>query len=400
MRSYFVSSLAAVFVSLGASGVVTKLNAADGPSRGTGTSSPNSLVVHEWGTFTSFSGSDGRLVGFRPDNSNLPTFVYYQQDNSKVGRLARAGSISMETPVTYFYANEGVRVSVNVRFPKGWITEWFPFASKAPSVDEPGQSIRWNVKLLPGEQVRFHQEKRGNHYYHARETDSVPLQAEIEPNRELHDDPLHGGAIVQREKFLFYRGVGSFEPLVTIRSLGGGKIRVKNAVSQRVPALMLVSVQDGAVLKFKSLGGLDAGKEMDAMLPEKSNDAFAEAIVNELTAAGLYEKEAKAMVKTWSDSWFDEPGTRLLYVLPQSKTDELLPITIEPKPAEIVRVMVGRHDFMTVEQEAEAERQAKRARTARSELVGVDQEFAKLGRFAEQARQMAEKRIEAKPESR
>ena len=34
------------------------------------------LIVHEWGTFTSFSGSDGKLVGFRPNNQDLPNFVY------------------------------------------------------------------------------------------------------------------------------------------------------------------------------------------------------------------------------------------------------------------------------------------------------------------------------------
>ncbi|MFM8273889.1 MAG: hypothetical protein ACKODX_16375 [Gemmata sp.] len=33
------------------------------------------LVAHEWGTFTSFSGSDGVPVGFTPNNSDLPRFV-------------------------------------------------------------------------------------------------------------------------------------------------------------------------------------------------------------------------------------------------------------------------------------------------------------------------------------
>jgi hypothetical protein len=359
-------------------------------------------VVHEWGTFTSFSGSDGRPVGFLPDNSNLPSFVYYQGENTKAGRLARAGAVSMETPVTYFYANEPMGVSVNVRFPKGWITEWYPFAARAPGQnqpdadepgeDKPGQAIRWDVKLLPREPVRFPEEKHGNHYYHARETDSVPVQTEIDPR----DYSLRGGVIVQREKFLFYRGVGSFELPVSIRSLGSGKVQIKNTTGQRVEGLMLVvSIKDGGV-HCKALGGLDAGKEMEALLPEKIDESSTETLVKSLTAAGLYEKEAKAMVKTWSDSWFREAGARLLYLVPQTRTNELLPIKIDPKPAEIVRVMVGRHDFITVEQEAEADRQIKRARAATAELAGVDQQFAKIGRFAEQARQMAEKRLDQK----
>ena len=63
------------------------------------------LIVHEWGTFTSFSGSDGVPVGFQPNNNDLPDFVYFQEGekNSKEARLARAGLVSMETPVIYCY---------------------------------------------------------------------------------------------------------------------------------------------------------------------------------------------------------------------------------------------------------------------------------------------------------
>ncbi len=71
---------------------------------------PRHLVVHEWGTFTSFSGSDGVAVGFYPNNSDLPPFVYYQEDEtSKAARLAANGTVSMETPVMYFYTDRPQR---------------------------------------------------------------------------------------------------------------------------------------------------------------------------------------------------------------------------------------------------------------------------------------------------
>ena len=73
------------------------------------------------------------------------------------------------------------------------------------------------------------------------------------------------------------------------------------------------------------------------------------------------------MVKTWDSAWFGEEGTRLLYLVPRAKTDELLPLTMDPKPTELVRVLVGRHDFLTPEQEAVADREYKRlARRRRS----------------------------------
>ena len=61
-----------------------------------------------------------------------------------------------------------------------------------------------------------------------------------------------------------------------------------------------------------------------------------------LVRAGLYPKEAAAMVKTWRASYFTEAGTRVLYLLPQAFTDAVLPLRVQPAPEEVVRVLVGR----------------------------------------------------------
>src|SRR4051794_2247588 len=91
------------------------ITAAAGPA-----APPEKLVVHEWGTFTSFAGSGGTPVGFRPDNSALPDFVYRTKDAlSKSGLLAHAGTVSLETPVLYFYTDRETKASVKVDFPKG-----------------------------------------------------------------------------------------------------------------------------------------------------------------------------------------------------------------------------------------------------------------------------------------
>jgi len=65
-----------------------------------------------------------------------------------------------------------------------------------------------------------------------------------------------------------------------------------------------------------------------------------------LTANGLYPREAAAMLETWRDSWFTE-GTRLLYVVPQAAVDAILPLDIEPRPAQVARVFVGRIEVIT-----------------------------------------------------
>lgn len=63
---------------------------------------------------------------------------------------------------------------------------------------------------------------------------------------------------------------------------------------------------------------------------------------------GLYRKEARAMVETWRDSWFEE-GTRLFYIFSKQSVDSVLPLTIQPAPADITRVFVGRMEIITPE---------------------------------------------------
>jgi hypothetical protein len=65
-----------------------------------------------------------------------------------------------------------------------------------------------------------------------------------------------------------------------------------------------------------------------------------------LVAHGLYPREAKAMVDSWSGSWFEQ-GTRVLYILPPDAVDAMLPLRIEPEPVELKRVFVGRIEVAT-----------------------------------------------------
>jgi len=65
-----------------------------------------------------------------------------------------------------------------------------------------------------------------------------------------------------------------------------------------------------------------------------------------LVSAGLYQKEAAAMVETWRDSWFEE-GARLLYIVPRQSVDAILPLDIVPQPKDVARVFVGRVELFT-----------------------------------------------------
>jgi hypothetical protein len=120
-----------------------------------------------------------------------------------------------------------------------------------------------------------------------------------------------------------------------------------------------------------------------------------------LIGQGLYEKEARAMVKTWSKDWFGEDGTRVLYLVAEPVTTEFLPLTIDPKPDKLVRVLVGRHDVLTPEREREVDAQVKRLNgPSNAESKAADTELDKLGRYRYAAQKAAEARLTASGRAR
>src|SRR5580700_6350647 len=88
------------------------------------------LTAHEWGTFTSIAGKDGLAMKWSTlrGTADLPSFVEHL--NGAQFKAGLRGRVRMETPVLYFYSPHETTVSVNVRFSKGVITEWYPRASR------------------------------------------------------------------------------------------------------------------------------------------------------------------------------------------------------------------------------------------------------------------------------
>ena len=109
-------------------------------------------------------------------------------------------------------------------------------------------------------------------------------------------------------------------------------------------------------------GVLKPGQALTDVIPSMEHarpvDEFIKAIAEDLqgrlVASGLFEKEARAMVNTWRSSYFKPDGVRVLFVLPQSWTDRFIPIDIKPKPAELIRVMVGRVELLDPSRERRA----------------------------------------------
>jgi hypothetical protein len=100
---------------------------------------------------------------------------------------------------------------------------------------------------------------------------------------------------------------------------------------------------------------------------EPDREVFARTVGAVVTTAlveqGLYVDEARAMVATWSRSWFQQDGARVVYLLPREQVDAVLYLGLEPRPKELVRVLVGRLEIITPAAQQRVERALREHRS-------------------------------------
>lgn len=359
------------------------------PSPSRAATGPAGLVAHEWGTFTSIAGRDGTGLDWRPlrVKSDLPKFVYSIEKKDGFRNTVKDGGkgfpsrVRMETPVIYFYTPSEMEVDVAVSFPDGIITEWYPQAGQVNGLFGPdsrtlhGNGITWgNIKLVPEGKNDFLREAATSHYYPARETDATPIQV-------CNADKSR----VETEKFLFYRGLGNFNLPLQAKIEGNG---LKLSAAYRnflavAPTDLMVFENRGGKIGFRVVSAVTGETTVERPALDADLESVLAHLQKTLVAHGLYEKEARAMIATWRDSWFEE-GLRIFYILPRKTTDEILPLEINPKPVETVRVLVGRTEVITPEMTAEVKTRAAGLRSASAkERANAYETLRALGRFYE-----------------
>jgi len=373
--------------------------------------------AHEWGTFTSLVGSNGITQnGMYHEDERLPAFVHgfgeTRPASSSIDmnllRPLAFGPIpdpeatpvprppcrnkgcfgdevlktnvitqKMETPVIYFYADHAQHIDVNVKFPEGVFTETYP----APVSSSPQRNDK-NFAITNG-QAHFAVDVL------AQKTASVPyVESEniYSHARNVNSNVVRNGN--EQEKFIFYRGLGRFQPRFSITSQNG-------AVALQVPAnampqaAFLVHVDQQGQSQLLEVSGLVAGQRK--VIPAttiqvlENHNSKSQAVLtgarakNTLVAAlvrsGLYQDEAQAMINTWENGYLKVPGLRLLYILPRAEVDQVLPLNFSPAPENFTRVFVGRIEILIDTEE----KQILTSILQQRENFDV----ASLGRFAE-----------------
>jgi hypothetical protein len=332
-----------------------------------------SLIVHEWGTFTSLQDENGRGIGgINSDDEPVPDFVHNiasglllpaSAQSKSVARCHPGVTMRLETPVIYFYPPENFHSHFDVRvaFNGGWITQYFPNATvEAPGIDQDGFGPLepWTHGNLEWKNIFF--------------TDSEELPA---TNARVWTAPrLDNAATVEtngeHEKFLFYRGVGHKDaPIRLVRS--GPEFTITKETND-IADLWLVDIRPDGTTAFRVLHPFNQApafvlKTPSTFKPEEySTSATSElrsALHKALVTAGLFDNEADALLETWQISYFKSPGLRLFFLVPEKWTSGTLPLRISIRgearggvdraaPVQITRVMVGRIEIVTPEERA------------------------------------------------
>lgn len=361
-----------------------------------GAASPD-FTVHEWGTFTSIYASDGRmLTGLELEEEPLPGFAYSHvgmlnggradPDSPQVTSYAAKGwqrplanvTVKMETPVLYFYGDTGFTADVRVAWHGGSISQWYPQRSggETPPAFELKREEGQPVQTVGGE-IDFAQGYEG----------SIEWQVEVEP--PLSADLFKPGETLtwlyprvpdanilrageETEGFLFYRGVGNFQPQVDFSIDAEGALHMANDYADSIPFALVIE-HDGSSMRVYEANGLPAGEQLSIAETdwEKLNwnewrDEIYHRMSTGLARSGLTIDEARAMTRTWWRSYFETPlevdgvnCPRVFWVMPSAAVEEILPLQIEPKPQNIIRVLVGRAEILRPAAEVKLREQAQ-----------------------------------------
>jgi len=315
------------------------------------------LLMHEWGALDYTQGIDNAAIDSHgEDTSDLPEFVQVWSQLAKQAvrpnQLPRG--IIVRKPIVYFYSDKKLLLNFSVACPHGMFTQWYPKAWRVnpdPSSADPETSLNGiggstgllvfkNFDLVPGPAPALPAVPEAAWWWPiCRDTDSTPISVD--------------GVM---EKFLFYRGRIADVPAV-VRVDGGAQYKYTLVNTKRAEAVqhILVVHVAGGKGTAKYFPALKADEKIDVEMPmpagakpvaEFANE-MRQKLAEDLEESGLFPKEAAGMTRIWQKGWFETEGVRVIYLNPPLATSTLMPVKIDPQPAESVRAYLIAVECMT-----------------------------------------------------
>lgn len=272
---------------------------------------PADFVVHEWGVIT----TDDRL----DPTAAPPPFVH------RASEFAPQDGPALRKPVMYFYpgATAG-RGAIDVRV-------GIPAASFDTTIFYPGAAVEGlspRGLQVPG--LHFTLRTGGDH--------------RLPPNPPAWwvACRVPGAASVasadgEGEGFLFYetRIDVPGRPSFSLEELDGPLARVTAAPTGMSDVVAIA--RWGSAVHVGAVDTVATGATPAFSLSPASAEIARREVRDRLVRAGLYEAEANALVRVWSDSLDGDPAV-VLYRLDPTVVSSLVPLTVTPAPASLVRV--------------------------------------------------------------
>lgn len=299
------------------------------------------LTVHEWGVFRVNTDAAFANAELRAEWDDLPEFMYGHVKGRVVPQHWGAVEIR-KRPIIFFHSEAAVRARVKIEFPGGQAGVWYP-ATERPAVEgfekQPkiGNVLEWNLGIgqCPNGWIPKNPNypEIGNKHWvsRIRQVKSDDIYSLYSPNFTE----------VERDKFLYYDGIFPQGKWLRV-AVEADVVSVTSKVKHPVFDVTIID-RRGDKLRVSRVAKLDAGetiKKVEFKDVEASSFPIegSQILLKQLVDAGLFKDEAESLVDLWKKELFETPGVNLFFRLPQGEYDARLPLTISPKPAEVVRV--------------------------------------------------------------
>lgn len=318
-------------------------DASDGQDAAQGSDAPGpaplgAWTLHEWGTVTSFQGSNGATVaGVVQPEEALPGFVVRADAAPRVASPAWR----VQAPAFYVHAETPGRLDVALQVHGGHLLAAWPPPDDGGAPDGDGR-LSWTLDVGPA----------------AAAPEALAGPGSLwDPLRDVDATLVTSAGVAER--FVYYEaedaGAGASLPL-TVSSQDSETIEATNVEGAStagggIPMAWYVWVHEGGGL-IASLGPIETRRTFSRLpTPKETNvDIFAlnarGTMEADLARLGLRADEAHALVDAWDQSVFRTHGRRLIYVLPPAWAEARVGLTLTPPPASHVRVWLGRVEFL------------------------------------------------------
>jgi len=329
MRCVIFCAVAALTVTLG-----------QFPAPEAGAQGANGVSVHEWGVLSVYSDVELANADMRAEWDGLPKFVHGRVD----ARTVPVFSGEARVPVIYFHAPQPINLNVKVDFPRGKPAVWWPGNAVVGGrggiqAMQPENALVWNVQFRPSNAANFQQKDLPKgHWMEA-------LRAVKADDVCLYQAGLNDRLV--KERFIYYDGLIPAPKGLTIQ-VQGDTISLKSQAKHPLLDVTIVDLRNIRKIRTGTIAKLEPEADVkDVKLTERDQTKWPAAgideLIGQLKTAGLNEDEAKSLTDVWRKAFFETEGVSVFYRLPQDIYDQLLPLTINPKPEKIVRTLLVHH---------------------------------------------------------